>query len=161
MARIRVWVLLGVTLGGLLVAGLPFYVINPFRVQTEQSLALALFLRTWGPWLALLLLAGGLWAAVSVWKGPRSVLRRGLAGLAVVLLLVSLLAARWNPVETMFRPLPNPQYVEAREAEHVEASAMVLGMRVGEEAKAYPVLQLAYHHLVNDTLGGVAFVATY
>jgi hypothetical protein len=38
---------------------------------------------------------------------------------------------------------------------------MVLGMEANAESAAYPVRQMAYHHLVNDTVGGVPVVATY
>jgi hypothetical protein len=38
---------------------------------------------------------------------------------------------------------------------------MVLAVRSGAQARAYPIRAMAYHHLVNDTLGGVPLVATY
>ena len=38
---------------------------------------------------------------------------------------------------------------------------VVLAVRVGDDAVAYPVRQMAYHHVVQDTVGGVPIVATY
>ena len=38
---------------------------------------------------------------------------------------------------------------------------MVLGVVVNGDAVAYPVNQLAYHHVINDEVGGVPIVATY
>ena len=38
---------------------------------------------------------------------------------------------------------------------------LVLGVRVGEEAHAFPVRAIAYHHVVNDVVAGTPIVATY
>ncbi len=38
---------------------------------------------------------------------------------------------------------------------------MVLGVVVNGDAAAWPVNQLAYHHVVNTEVGGVPIAATY
>jgi hypothetical protein len=38
---------------------------------------------------------------------------------------------------------------------------MVMGIVSNGVAMAYPVNQVAYHHVVNDTVGGVPIAATY
>ena len=49
--------------------------------------------------------------------------------------------------------------VPAEEAEHLEDDDVVFGMRIGDEARAYPRRFLEVHEMANDTLGGrrVAF----
>ena len=38
---------------------------------------------------------------------------------------------------------------------------MVMALAIDGDAVAYPVRQIAYHHVVQDTVGGVPLVATY
>ena len=40
-------------------------------------------------------------------------------------------------------------------------SDMVLAVENQGEAVAYPIRLMAYHHVVQDTVGGVPLVATY
>jgi hypothetical protein len=46
-------------------------------------------------------------------------------------------------------------------ADFVQPGDMVLATTLRGEAVAYPVRQLAYHHLVEDAVGTVPIVATY
>ena len=41
------------------------------------------------------------------------------------------------------------------------ADDVVMAVRVGPEARGYPVRIMAYHHVLNDDLGGVPLVITY
>ena len=75
--------------------------------------------------------------------------------------LVTAWAARQNHFEWMFAPLPDVRFARAAEGGAVEPGDMVLAVRVKGDAAAYPVRQLAYHHLVEDAVGGVPIVATY
>jgi hypothetical protein len=61
----------------------------------------------------------------------------------------------------MFQPLEGSPYAKADEASFMEDSDMVLAVNINDESAAYPVRQLAYHHLVQDEVGGVPLVATY
>jgi hypothetical protein len=38
---------------------------------------------------------------------------------------------------------------------------MVMTVRIGREARAYPIVQMAYHHILNDTVGEVPIAVTY
>ena len=69
--------------------------------------------------------------------------------------------ARTNIFEKMFAPLPSPRYARAAEASWVKDNDLVLGVERNGEAVAYPVRQIAYHHVVMDEVGGVPVVATY
>jgi hypothetical protein len=61
----------------------------------------------------------------------------------------------------MFNPLPNATYVNVSEAGFVGDSDMVIVVENRGEAVAYPIRQMAYHHLVQDTVGGTPLVVTY
>jgi hypothetical protein len=61
----------------------------------------------------------------------------------------------------MFNPLPQPAFVAARAASFIEAGDLVLAVRVGDDAAAYPVRQMACHHLVNDRIVRQPAVVTY
>ncbi len=61
----------------------------------------------------------------------------------------------------MFNPLPAPAYARGNDVSFVAGSDMVLAVQVNGEAVAYPVRQMAYHHVVEDTVGGTPLVATY
>ena len=69
--------------------------------------------------------------------------------------------SRQNHFEWMFAPLPDARFVRAAEASAVAPDDMVLAVMTGGDAVAYPVGQIAYHHLVEDSVGGVPIVATY
>ena len=144
----------------LAVVFIPAWLIQPFRPQTEAGLSLSYTLRRWSPLLTLLLAALAVGCSIRLWRGARWWLR-----VALLLLLVPACGAVWlarqNHFEWMFRPLPDPAYARASEAGFVAETDMVLAVVQNGEAVAYPVRQMAYHHLVADTVGGTPLVATY
>ena len=79
--------------------------------------------------------------------------------------LIPMFAATWfarqNHFEWMFNPLPNPAYAKSNDAAFVGDSDMVMAVENQGEAVAYPIRLMAYHHLVQDTVGGTPLVATY
>jgi Protein of unknown function (DUF3179) len=36
-----------------------------------------------------------------------------------------------------------------------------MAIRCGGDARAYPISEMAYHHVLNDVVGGVPVTATY
>ena len=44
---------------------------------------------------------------------------------------------------------------------HNDPKQMVMAVRFGSDARAYPIRAMAYHHLVNDVLAGTPIVVTY
>ena len=69
--------------------------------------------------------------------------------------------ARQNHFEWMFKPLEQSAYVAADKVDFVADDEMVLAIEVNKDAVAYPIRQLAYHHVVEDTVGGLPIVSTY
>lgn len=149
-----------VALMSALVAGVPYWVMRPFVPQDPGALALALWLRRAGPWLAPACAALACALALAAWRGARGPGPRAGLVAAVAVALVSTAAARVNPFERMFHPRGLPSFGSVESAT-LDPRDMVLAVRAGGEAKAYPVRQLAYHHLVNDVVGGAPIVATY
>jgi hypothetical protein len=138
----------------------PVFLIMPFKSQTPRIVEISYVMRRWSPWLTLLASALILLLAIRLWLGGRWYSR----ALLIVLLLPALAAtwlARQNHFEWMFNPLPNAAYAKAADAPFVTDDDRVLSVTIGGESVAYPVRLMAYHHLVEDTVGGTPIVATY
>ena len=155
-------ILLGLLACGSLVwVAIPVVLIRPFSTQTIAGLQVAYALRGRAGMLTLVLLVAGavvaafLWPRLASWKGrvPACVALAALAGCAWL--------ARQNHFEWMFHPLPRLAFIEAGQAKHVADQDLVLGVVSAGEGRAYPVRALAYHHVVNDEVGGEPIVATY
>ena len=68
---------------------------------------------------------------------------------------------RQNHFEWRFAPLDDVAYTTIADAPFLTDDEMVLGVQAGTDAVAFPVRQLAYHHLVNTELADEPIVATY
>lgn len=131
----------------------PLLILNPDRAQTTTELQLALELKRWSPWLlAMCVLSAGLLA-----RRKRKLWAWVLAALVVVVTVLGSL----NVFELMFAPIDRPEFALAADATSTDPQDMLLTVKLGGESRAYPVRTMAYHHLVNDVVGGVPIVATY
>ena len=54
-----------------------------------------------------------------------------------------------------------PEFVRPTEAGFLKESDDVIGVRIGNEARAYPIKILNWHEVVNDTVNGVPIVVTF
>src|ERR1700722_20407703 len=138
---------------------IPMFVIRPFRPQGARELEIALAVRHAGPWLAGVCVAVVLLVVSLLWKNARIGTRIGL----ICLLLLTFAGAAFthiNIFEKMFHPYDSPSFEGADEAK-VDPDDKVLAVTVGHEARAYPIRTMGYHHIVNDTVGGVPIVVTY
>jgi uncharacterized membrane protein len=143
------------------VVAIPIYLIRPFRPQTATTVAVAYRLRSISPWLAPAAAAlAALCAAVLLVRRPRW-------PFATLVVLATLLAggAAWlshqNHFEWMFAPLEKADYARVREATFVDDADMVIAVELNGDAVAYPIRQMAYHHVLNDEVGGIPVVSTY
>ena len=66
-----------------------------------------------------------------------------------------------GPPRDGIRSVDAPSFANAEEAVWVVADTPVIGVVVGETARAYPVHLLEYHQIVNDRIGEQAFAVTY
>jgi Protein of unknown function (DUF3179) len=138
----------------------PIYVIRPFRHQgaTELRIALAVMRFRLPPLVAAVTLA--VIASVQYWRARSGRWRRALAALAAVATFAFAALSRINIFEQMFHPVGRPGFIAASAA-NFNGAEKVLAVRIGDEARAYPIRSISYHHVVNDRLGGVPIVATY
>jgi hypothetical protein len=140
---------------------IPAWIIQPFKSQTFDGVELAYRLRRLSPAVTLIGLISVVALTVYLWRGARRWWTK--AGLALVVLIAISAAwfARQNHFEWMFNPLPEAGFVKASEAHFVANDDKVIAVEVNGEAVAYPIRQIAYHHVVQNEVGGVPIVATY
>jgi hypothetical protein len=126
--------------------------------QRMNSLDVAYFLYRWR-WVfrllfGIMILAGllkGHWHRK--WKWALS-LPLGLLALVVYMANFKMAA------DTMFRQ-PKMFQLADRESNRVDTNRLVLGVVINNEARAYPVRFLGYHHFIQDSVGGKAVLVTY
>jgi hypothetical protein len=149
-----------IVLLALIIVAAPVLLIQPFKPQTQRGLAISYALRSWSPYLTLAALIAALLLVGWLWRGSR-----WFARIVLVVMLLPLVAVTWfarqNHFEWMFRPLQHSAYAKTAEASFVGDADMVLAVKINGESAAYPVRLMAYHHVVQDTVGGRALVATY
>jgi hypothetical protein len=138
----------------------PVWIIQPFAPQSQRGLAVSYALRHWSPLFTLVGSACALALIAWLWRGTRWWVKATLI-LTLAPLLLSTWFARQNHFEWMFRPLGGPAYVKTNAADFVADTDMVLAVENEGEAVAYPVRLMAYHHVVDDVVGGTPIVATY
>ncbi len=129
----------------------PIYVIRPFRHQGARELAWALEVTRFRR--AITVVSAVTAVQPLKWKRALSA-----AGAALAILLAFL--ARVNIYELMFHPDIHPSFTAAHDVK-LDGAEKVVAVRIGGEARAYPIRGMSYHHVVNDVLGGTAIVATY
>jgi Protein of unknown function (DUF3179) len=139
----------------------PLFLIQPFKPQTPRALAVGYEVKRLAPWATIALAVAALVLVARMWRASRRWWARALMVLLLVPVAASVWAARQNVYEKMFNPLPAPAYARAEQVDFVGDDEMVLAVERGGERVAYPVLLMAYHHVVADTVGGVSVVATY
>lgn len=155
---------------------IPAFIIRPFTHQSVRGLAVAMAMRQHAPWGTLGAAMVCFFAAVILWKGFLSQgVGRASAGpggkwrywgrksaVGVVLLLVafSTIMARLNYFEWMFHPVESVQF-DAASGSKLGNGEMILALRFGSDARAYPIREMAYHHIVNDVVEGVPVAVTY
>jgi len=140
---------------------IPVFLIQPFRPQTQRALGISYLLRAWSPLVTFFLFLAVLALTIWKWKSARRWWRKALLVIILLLSIVPAWFARQNHFEWMFNPLHNSSFVKAADAAFVRDSDMVLAVKINNEAVAYPVRLMAYHHVVSDTVGGTPICATY
>ena len=55
----------------------------------------------------------------------------------------------------------DPKFVLPDKAAYLEGGDKVIGVKIGNEAKAYPIKILNWHEVVNDTIGGEPVAVTF
>jgi MFS family permease len=154
-------VLLVIILVALVIVLTPVWIIQPFAAQSERGLKISYIMRSWSPILTPIILAVAVTLVVWLWRGSRRWWKKAF----LVVVLIPVFAATWfarqNHFEWMFNPIVNAAYAKTSEAAFVADTDMVMAVENNGEAVAYPVRLMAYHHLVQDNVGGTPIIATY
>ena len=160
--RRLIWpALLGLLLFSIAFVAVPVLLIQPFRPQTQRALEISYLLRSWSPPATAIMLLAAFALMIWQWRQARRWWRKTLLVILLSLSIVPAWFARQNHFEWMFNPLHNSAYVKVADAAFVRDSDMVLAVKINNEAVAYPVRLMAYHHVVSDTVGGTPICATY
>ena len=137
----------------------PAFIIAPFRYQNPRLLVWAMATRQHAATVSLvcalicLLLIAVLWRDSSRW-------RKALLVIAGVPVLFSAVMSRLNYFEWMFHPVERAKF-ESASSSKLAADEMILAVSYGKDARAYPIREMAYHHILNDVVGGVPIAVTY
>ena len=160
--RRLIWpALFGLLLLSITFVAVPVFLIQPFRPQTQRALEISYLLRNWSPLATAVMLFAAFALVIWQWGPARRWWRKALLVVVLLLLIVPAWFARQNHFEWMFNPLTHSAYVKATDASFVRDSDMVLAVKINNEAVAYPVRLMAYHHVVQDVVGGTPICATY
>jgi len=143
------------------IVALPVWIIQPFRPQSQRGMELSYALRRWSPLLTVILLAIGIFLVFWLWRASRGWWRKALLVVIFLPLVATTWFARQNHFEWMFNPLANATYARAGAAQFIDEGDIVMSVEKNGEAVAYPIRLMAYHHLVQDTVGSIPLVATY
>jgi hypothetical protein len=148
---------------------IPAFIMRPFRHQTVGALTLAMDLRQRAPRGTLtagliclvfaFILWQPLWQTDNPWRRSR-VWRKIVLSTILVLVAFSAVMSRLNYFEWMFRPVDSAQF-ETEAASKLDKGEMILAIRFGGDARAYPISEMAYHHVLNDVVGDVPVAVTY
>ena len=154
------WVIFAIcALAGTALFFIPAFIIRPFSYQAPRALLVAMALRDHAPlWtiiaaLVCLVFAFELWRTSNWW-------RKIIVVVAIIPLLFATVMARLNYFEWMFHPVDSAQF-ETEAASKLDPAEMVLTVHFGGDARAYPISEMAYHHVLNDWVGGVPVAVTY
>lgn len=146
-------------IAGLLLFGVPAFIIQPFKHQSPGALSLALTLRQLAPWgtlaavIAALVFFVKLWPRSDWWKRTGLVLGLCLASAAAVM-------AHVDYFEWMFHPIAGVEF-QSVENVKLDSGEMIMAVRFGDDARAYPIRAMAYHHVLNDVVNGIPITVTY
>jgi hypothetical protein len=137
----------------------PAFIIRPFTHQSPRGLLVAMALRNRAP-------AGTLIAGIAsfifgflLWRYSNRWLK-SLVTLTLVVVVFSTVMSRLNYFEWMFHPITGAQFVP-QSASKLDPKEMILAVRLSDDARAYPISQMAYHHVLNDLVAGVPIAVTY
>ncbi len=137
----------------------PAFIIRPFSHQTPRGLLLAMAVRQRAPIVSLICVVVCLLACAMLWRRCTIFARAGLASILLVA-AGSAVMSRQNYFEWMFHPVDSARF-EPEASSKLDKGEMILTLRFGADPRAYPIKEMAYHHILNDVVGGVPVAVTY
>jgi Protein of unknown function (DUF3179) len=156
------WLWTAFTVCALVTIGLfftPAFIIRPFSHQAPRALWVAMALHQRAPLDALIAALACLLFALTLWRGVGR-WRKVLLVLTMLVVTFSAVMTRLNYFEWMFHPIAGAQFIPESKSK-LDAKEMIMAVGFGGDSRAYPISQMAYHHVLNDVVGGVPIVVTY
>jgi uncharacterized membrane protein len=138
---------------------IPAYIIQPFKYQSPRGLVLAMAVKQQSAWLSPLAAVGAILAAILLW-GQVSVWKKSLLLLSLLLASAATVMTRVDYFEWMFHPVTAAGFATIPRT-NLDASEMVIAVRFGNDVRAYPIREMAYHHILNDVVGSEPIAVTY
>jgi membrane protease YdiL (CAAX protease family) len=139
----------------------PVWLIQPFAPQTERGLTISYYFKSLSPILTAVFSLAAILLAVFMWRKAK----RWYSKIPVLLPLPIIFFFTWfaqqNHFEWMFNPLHQAKFASVADTDFVKDGDMVLAVKINGDAAAFPVLQMAYHHVAQDVVGGTPITATY
>jgi Protein of unknown function (DUF3179) len=154
------WLLITSLLVSAACLAFPIYVIRPFRHQGARELAAALAVLQVRPIIEAICVLAALAVLPWYWQVQRRRSRRVLAAIGTFFVWGFAVLSRVNVYELMFHPMGHPVFVTSQQVK-LDPDDKVIAVKLGGDARAYPIRSIAYHHIVNDVVGQVPIVATY
>lgn len=140
---------------------IPVFLIQPFAAQTERDICVSYLLRSWSPGVSVILALTAIALAVFIWKYSRHLFSKALLIFPLFIIFIFTWFAHQNHFEWMFNPLAQPKFAMVGETDFIADDDMVMAVNINGDAVAFPVRQMAYHHVVQDVVGGMPITATY
>jgi hypothetical protein len=159
-ARLSVWLIFWISsIAAIAFFFMPAFIIRPFTHQSARGLAWAMAMRQSAPLPTLIAALVCIVLTVLLWESG-NLRRKIVLSSVIVLVLFSAVMSRLNYFEWMFHPVDSPQF-EAEAASKLAGKEMILAVQYGPDARAYPIREMAYHHILNDVVQGVPIAVTY
>jgi hypothetical protein len=138
---------------------IPAFIIRPFSYQSPRALRLAMAVRQAAPLWTLIVVLAAFALALRLWPQVTGI-RKVLIVVAMMVAVASAGMSRVDYFEWMFHPISAAGF-ESAAASKLDGSEMVMAVKFGADTRAYPIREMAYHHVLNDSVGGVPIVVTY
>ena len=155
------FILLAIVVVTIMIVAIPVWLIQPFAPQTARGVEISYLLRSWSPVLTVVLALAAIALAIFIWKRSSRWYSKAPVIIPIFMILVFTWFARQNHFEWMFNPLAQPNFAKVAETDFVADDDMVLAVNINGDAVAFPVRQMAYHHIAQEVVGGTPITATY
>lgn len=154
------WFLIPLVLVSFTALAYPIFVIRPFRYQGPRELAAALEIIQIRPFIELACAIGALGGMLWYWREQPRRSRRTWVAAGAFLVCAFAVLSRVNIYELMFHPDTHPLFASVQQTK-LDPDDMVMAVKLGGMARAYPIRSMGYHHVINDVVGKEPIVATY
>ena len=154
-------ILLLITAATVAIVFTPVWLIKPFSAQSARQVEISYLLKSWSPVLTIVFAFCAIALAVFIWRNAARWYKTIPLILPLLIIFVFTWFARQNHFEWMFAPLESAKFSKVAETDFVADDEMVLAVKIETDAVAFPVRQMAYHHVAQTQVGGMPITATY